>query len=150
MRTKVADCRKAGDPKPPMLLSTFLVEDKPDIRDAVMQGMRVFAPIVFIGHAEREDEARLWLRQHNRHWQLVIVDLYLTQGSGFGVLKDCRVRHPDQKVVVLTSYAEPQIANQCLQLGADKVFNKNSELDQLVEFCRAHADHLEIRQQGRH
>lgn len=133
-----------------MLLSTFLVEDKPDIRDAVMQGMRAFAPIVFIGHAESEDEARLWLRQHNRHWQLVIVDLYLTQGSGFGVLKDCRVRRPDQKVVVLTSYAEPQIANQCLQLGADKVFNKATEVDRLVEFCKAHADYLHGKQQTRH
>lgn len=27
-----------------MLLNTFLVEDKPDIRDAVMQGMSALAP----------------------------------------------------------------------------------------------------------
>lgn len=133
-----------------MLLSTFLVEDKPDIRDAVMQGMSALAPIVFIGHAESEDAARQWLKQHDRHWQLVIVDLFLAQGSGFGVLKDCRARHPEQKVVVLTSYAEPNIANQCLRLGADKVFNKNSELDGLVKFCRAHAEYLDGKRQALH
>ena len=133
-----------------MLLSTFLVEDKPDIRDAVMQNMPALAPIVFIGHAESEDAARQWLKQHDRHWQLAIVDLFLTQGSGFGVLEDCRARHPEQKVVVLTSYSEPNIANQCLQLGADRVFNKNSELDVLVEFCEAHAEYLDVKRQALH
>ena len=133
-----------------MLLSTFLVEDKPDIRDAVMQNMPALAPIVFIGRAESEVAARQWLKQHDRHWQLAIVDLFLTQGSGFGVLEDCRARHPEQKVVVLTSYSEPNIADQCLQLGADKVFNKNSELDGLVDFCKAHAEYLDGKGQASH
>ena len=133
-----------------MLLSTFLVEDKPDIRDTVLQNMPALAPTVFIGHAEGEDTARQWLQQHDRHWQLAIVDLFLAQGSGFGVLKDCQARHPEQKVVVLTSYSEPNIADQCLQLGADKVFNKNSELDGLVNFCKAHAEYLDGKGQARH
>jgi DNA-binding NarL/FixJ family response regulator len=133
-----------------MLLSTVLVEDKPDIRDTVMQNMPALAPIVFIGHADSEDAARQRLKQHERHWQLAIVDLFLAQGSGFGVLKDCRARYLEQKVVVLTSYSEPNIANQCLQLGADRLFNKNSELDGLVEFCRAHAKYLDGKGQALH
>ena len=133
-----------------MLLSTFLVEDKPDIRDTVLQHMPTLAPIVFIGHADSEDTARQWLQQHDRHWQLAIVDLFLAQGSGFGVLKDCQARHPEQKVVVLTSYSEPNIATQCLQLGADRVFNKNSELDELVDFCKAHAEYLDGKGQASH
>ena len=133
-----------------MLLSTFLLEYKPDIRDTVLQNMPALAPTVFIGHAESEDTARQWLKQHDRHWQLAIVDLFLAQGSGFGVLKDCRARHPEQKVVVLTSYSEPNIANQCLQLGADRVFNKNLELDGLVEFCKAHAEYLDGKRQALH
>lgn len=136
-----------------MLLSTFLVEDKPDIRDTVIQSMLVLAPIVFIGHAASEDATRLLLKQYDRHLQLMIVDLFLALGSGFGVLKDCRVWHPEQKVVVLTSYAEPSIADQCLQLGADKVFNKDSGLDGLdglVEFCKAHAEHLDGKRHALH
>ena len=53
-------------------------------------------------------------------------------------------------MVVLTSYSEPNIANQCLQLSSDKVFSKNSELDGLVEFCKSHAEYLDGKRQALH
>ena len=126
-----------------MLLSTFLVEDKPDIRDTVVEAMEEVAPLKFVGHAASEAAARQWLRTFNDDWQLAIVDLFLSEGSGFGVLRDCQGRKPNQKVVVLTSYCHQNITDRCLQLGADRVFDKSADIEELVAFCRAHADSLD-------
>jgi len=125
-----------------MLISAFLVEDKADIRDTLVEGMQEIAPVRFVGHAASENAAKQWLNRCHGDWQLAIVDLFLTEGSGFGVLRDCQKRGPNQKVVVLTSYKHQNITDRCLQLGADKVFDKSAELDELVEFCKAHADNL--------
>lgn len=125
-----------------MLLSTFLVEDKPEIRDTVVEAMEEVAPLKFVGHAASEAAARQWLRTFNDDWQLAIVDLFLSEGSGFGVLRDCQARKPNQKVVVLTSYCHQNITDRCMQLGADRVFDKSADLEELVAFCKTHANNL--------
>jgi DNA-binding NarL/FixJ family response regulator len=127
-----------------MLLNTFLVEDRADIRDTLIEAMEEIAPCRFVGYADSESTARQWLdtRTHDRDWQLAIVDLFLADGSGFGVLRDCQRRRPGQKVVVLTSYSHGNILNKCLELGADEVFDKTGDLEKLVEYCRAHAASL--------
>lgn len=126
-----------------MLVSTFLVEDKPEIRDTVVEAMEEVAPLKFVGHAASEAAACQWLRTFSDDWQLAIVDLFLTEGSGFGVLRNCQSRKPNQKVVVLTSYCHQNITDHCLQLGADRVFDKSADIEELVAFCRTHADSLD-------
>jgi DNA-binding NarL/FixJ family response regulator len=127
-----------------MLLNTFLVEDRADIRDTLIEAMEEIAPCRFVGHADSESTARQWLLDHTDHkdWQLAIVDLFLADGSGFGVLRHCQQRRPGQKVVVLTSYGHENIVRKCLQLGADEVFDKTGELEGLVAYCRTHAASL--------
>jgi DNA-binding NarL/FixJ family response regulator len=125
-----------------MLISAFLVEDKPDIRDTLVAGMQEIAPVRFVGHAASEQAAKQWLIRCHDDWQIAIIDLFLAEGSGFGVLRDCQKRGPNQKVVVLTSYKHQNITDRCLQLGADQVFDKSGELEELVAFCKAHAHEL--------
>ena len=66
---------------------------------------------------------------------LAIVDLFLKQGSGLGVLEACRGRPAGQRVVVLSNYATADMRKRCAQLGADAVFDKSNEIDALVEYC---------------
>ncbi len=122
-----------------MLINTFLVEDRPEIRDTLIGAMQEIAPCRFVGHAPNEAAARQWLHDHADDWQLAIVDLFLSEGSGFGVLSVCQTRRDHQKVVVLTGYSRENICGKCLELGADAVFDKTGDLEELVEYCRAHA-----------
>lgn len=124
-----------------MLINTFLVEDQADIRDTLIQAMEEVAPCHFVGHADSESTARQWLQahKHDRDWQLAIVDLFLADGSGFGVLRDLQERRPGQKVVVLTSYSHENIVSKCVALGADEVFDKTGDLEKLVDYCKTHA-----------
>ena len=72
---------------------------------------------------------------HDGDWKLAIVDLFLKEGSGLGVLKGCQNRNPDQKVVVLTNYATNDIRQRCAELGSDAVFDKSNELEELLDYC---------------
>lgn len=64
--------------------------------------------------------------------------MFLREGSGLDVLSGCRDRESHQRVIVLTNYyATPEIRRRCAALGADAVFNKSTELEELFEFCAA-------------
>ena len=118
-----------------MALITYLVEDSATIRENLISTLEEIAPVKVVGFAETEDEASAWLSSHNGDWQLAIVDLFLKEGSGLGVLKGCQNRNPDQKVVVLTNYATNDIRMRCAALGSDAVFDKSNELDELLDYC---------------
>ena len=85
--------------------------------------------------SETENESKQWLSENLGRWDLAIVDLFLKQGSGLGVLAACRGRNPLQKVVVLSNYATNDIRQRCAQLGVDAVFDKSNEIDALVDYC---------------
>jgi two-component system OmpR family response regulator len=70
---------------------------------------------------------------------MAIIDLFLKQGSGLGILHACKDRTALQKVVVLSNYATPDIRKRCAQLGVDAVFDKSNEIDALIDFCVDHA-----------
>ena len=118
-----------------MALITYIVEDSATIRENLISTLEEIAPVKVVGFAETENEASLWLSAHNGDWQLAIVDLFLKEGSGLGVLKGCQNRNSDQKVVVLTNYATNDIRRRCAELGSDAVFDKSNELDELLTYC---------------
>ena len=118
-----------------MELKTYIVEDNATIRENLIGTLEELASIEALGWAETENEAKGWLGQHESHWDLAIVDLFLKQGSGLGVLEACRGRTPGQRVVVLSNYATADMRKRCLQLGADAVFDKSNEIDALVDYC---------------
>jgi two-component system OmpR family response regulator len=116
-------------------LRTYIVEDNATIRENLIGTLEELAAIEALGWAETENEAKGWLARHDGQWDLAIVDLFLKQGSGLGVLEACRGRSPGQRVVVLSNYATADMRKRCLQLGADAVFDKSNEIDALVDYC---------------
>lgn len=120
-----------------MALMTYIVEDSATIRENLISTLEEISPVKVIGFAETEHEASRWLAEHGGDWQLAIVDLFLKDGSGLGVLKGCKHRNSGQKVVVLTNYATMDIRRRCVELGADAVFDKSYDLEALFDFCSA-------------
>ena len=121
-----------------MKLRTYIVEDNATIRENLIATLEELAEVQAIGCAETEDEGKAWLTAHASQWDLAIVDLFLRQGSGLGVLAACRDRASEQKMVVLSNYATPDVRMRCAQLGVDAVFDKSNEIDALVDYCIVH------------
>lgn len=118
-----------------MRLKTYIVEDNPTIRENLIATLEELAFVTAVGTAETENEGKAWLADHPDEWDLAIVDLFLKQGSGLGVLAACRGRASNRKVVVLSNYATSDIRQRCAQLGVDAVFDKSNEIDALVDYC---------------
>ena len=116
------------------MLAAFLVEDNPLIRENLSAALCELAPVELVGWAAGEEDARRWFSAHD-DWRLAIVDLFLEDGNGLGVLRALQVRHAAQRVVVLTNYATADIRTRCAALGADAVFDKSSEIEALALYC---------------
>lgn len=118
-----------------MQIQTYIVEDSPTIRDNLIATLEELTGVSTIGTAETEKEGVDWLTNNSNSWDLAIVDLFLKQGTGLGVVSACKNRLPTQKVIVLSNYATPDVRKQCALLAADAVFDKSTEIDQLLEYC---------------
>ncbi len=118
-------------------LKTYIVEDNATIRENLIATLEELVGIESIGTSETEIDGKTWLTDTDTAsiWDLAIVDLFLKQGSGLGVVAACRGRSPLQKVVVLTNYATADVRARCAQLGVDAVYDKSNEIDALIAFC---------------
>lgn len=119
-----------------MALVAILVEDNSTIRRHLVDAMVELAAIEVVAFAETAEEAISALEENGASWQLAVVDLFLREGSGLSVLRSCMDRRPDQKMVMLTNYATAEMRRRCVELGADAVFDKSTELDAFFDYCR--------------
>jgi DNA-binding NarL/FixJ family response regulator len=119
----------------PAPLNTYIVEDSPVIRENLIATLEELVPVRVVGTAEDEATALRWLAQPGQLVDLVIVDIFLKGGSGLGVLRAAQQLHPRYRLVVLSNFATPDMRRKCLALGADRVFDKSTEIDALVLYC---------------
>lgn len=116
-------------------LKTYIVEDNPVIRESLIAALEELVPVEVVGTAEDEFTAVQWLTRPSSQVDLVIVDIFLKAGSGLGVLRAVSRLARRHNLVVLSNYATQDIRRKCLELGADRVFDKSNEIDALILYC---------------
>ena len=119
-----------------MTFRAYIVDDSSTIRENLIETLQELAQVQPVGIAETEHESKRWLAQNDDQWDLAIVDLFLREGSGLNVLEAAKRRRPDQKVVVLSNHSSRDVRWRCMQLGADAVFDKSTELEALMDYCK--------------
>jgi DNA-binding NarL/FixJ family response regulator len=117
-------------------IKTFLVEDSPVIRESLIATLEELAPVKVIGTAEDEFTAVKWINEPSNICELLIIDVFLKEGTGLGVLRSINALSKRHKVVVLSNYATEDIRRKSIELGADRVFDKSNEIDALISYCR--------------
>lgn len=125
---------RATDP-PPGTLNCFLVEDSPLIRENLIATLQEMLDLEVVGQAEDEAGALRWLHDEAVPCDIVIIDIFLKRGTGLSLLPKARLLQPEAKLVVLSNYATADMRRRCAELGADRVFDKSSELDELIAYC---------------
>lgn len=116
-------------------LRTFIVEDSPVIRQNLIAALEELAPVQVVGHADAAAGALAWMADHGAECDLMIVDIFLRQGSGTEVLRGLSEQPAAPARVVLTNYATPLVRSQCLALGAERVFDKSHDFEPLIDYC---------------
>lgn len=113
----------------------FIVEDSHVIRANLIDTLEELTPVKVVGWAEGKTDAVRWLESNPDAWDLMIIDVFLKEGSGLGVLDALRDRLPPRKAVVFSNYATVDLRAKCMEIGADAVFDKSNEIDQLIAYC---------------
>jgi DNA-binding NarL/FixJ family response regulator len=124
-----AEPRAAGQP-----LRCYLVEDSPVIRQNLAATLEEMLGAQVIGMAEDEAAAVRWMQDSTQRCDLMIIDIFLRAGSGLGVLAAAARLRPAMRRVVLTNYATDDMRRRCRELGAERVFDKSAELEELLAF----------------
>lgn len=116
-------------------MKTYIVEDSPVILKNLVVALEELAPVQVVGTAVDEPSALAWLGDPANSADLVIIDIFLKSGSGLGVLRAMQSAGLRSKRVVLTNYATADMRAACLRLGADRVFDKSGEVEELLAYC---------------
>jgi DNA-binding NarL/FixJ family response regulator len=116
-------------------LSAFIVEDNPTILSNLIATLEELTDIEVVGSAPSEESAVRGLHAHADELDLVIVDLFLSAGTGLGVLEAAQRMQMRARRVVLSNFATPEVRRRCLALGAAEVFDKSRDLDALIDYC---------------
>ncbi len=127
----------------------YLVEDNDLMRKHLVMTLSEELSIDWVGFAETETEAREWFERNPAGWDIALVDLYLREGTGAGVLRHCRKRPQAQDVLVMTNYPTSSLLTHCRLLGANAVFDKSTELGDLIAYCIGRAHHPEAQKSER-
>lgn len=122
------------------VLNCFLVEDSPVIRQNLVATLEEMLPMRVVGTAEDETSALRWLQESPTTCDLLIIDIFLRTGTGLEVLRRAKSLRPAANLVVLTNYATPEMRRRCEELGADRLFDKSAELEDLLAYCEALTD----------
>lgn len=116
-------------------LRCFLIEDSALIRQNLQATLEELLGARIVGHAEDESTALQWLNDHPGEADVAVVDLFLRSGSGLEVLRHAPRGRRQPRLVVLSNYATLDMRRRCAALGASAVFDKSSELEELLAYC---------------
>jgi DNA-binding NarL/FixJ family response regulator len=118
-------------------LDVYVVEDSPVVLENLVAALEEMAPVRVVGSAADESVAVRWLDAPGQRCDVVVIDIFLRSGSGLGVIAAARRRRPQAALIVLSNYATDEMRARCLASGADRVFDKSRDIDQLVAYCIA-------------
>jgi len=119
-----------------MSVRAFIVEDSPVILENLVSALEELADVEVVGSAGDEAAAVDWIRSHREGAaDLVIIDVFLRSGTGLGVLNAAQRMGFEARRVVLTNYATDDMRRRCAGLGAERVFDKSRQLEDLINYC---------------
>ncbi len=123
----------------PTSAEVLIVEDDPDLRRltrTVIEGLGYS-----VKAAASAEEADSWMTSAT--FDLVLLDIELPRMNGVEFLSWALSRQPDLAVIMLTGYAEPELAMECIDQGARTYLVKPLDADFLE---RAVRDALMVRE----
>lgn len=119
------------------MLRILLVEDNAHIVENLQATLEELAQARIVGVAAAQDQACAWMDARTNGCDVAIIDVFLKAGNGLGVLQHIAGYDRPPRRVVLTNYATQDMRSRCRALGAEAVFDKSTEIDELVEWLAA-------------
>jgi len=121
-------------------LRVLLVEDSKVLTERLTEAIRQIPDVDLIGTADSEGAALAAVKRESI--DVIILDLHLKQGTGFGVMRVLTATPMKPRIIVLTNYDLPEYKNAAIALGAAHFLDKARDYGRLPEvlreICEAH------------
>ena len=120
-----------GELSMPQSLRVLLVEDSKVLTERLTEAIRQIADVELVGTADTEAAALAAVKRDSI--DVVILDLHLKQGTGFGLMRALASAQSKPRIIVLTNYDLPEYKNAALALGATHFLDKARDYGRLPE-----------------
>ena len=116
-------------------VKVLLVEDSPIVAERVKESIREIPGVQVVDTLDRESAAVDTLARGGI--DVVILDLHLNRGTGFGVLRALpRLERPRPVIIIFTSYDLPEYRRQAMALGADHFLDKAQDFERIPQLLQ--------------
>jgi len=112
-------------------MRVLLVEDSSLLAKHLLEQLSAIPAVQSASVVDTEQQAVVAVSEQSP--DLIILDLHLRQGTGFGVLSSIKNLSKPPVAIVLTNYALPQYRERASILGARYFLDKSSEFDRLPD-----------------
>ena len=112
-------------------LRVLLVEDSKVLTERLTEAIRQIPQVELIGTADTEAAAVASATRDAV--DVIILDLHLKQGTGFGVMRALATTQLKPRIIVLTNYDLPEYKNAAIALGATHFLDKARDYGRLPE-----------------
>lgn len=119
------------------VLKVFIVEDSPIIRERLLALLGSIEGAAAVGQASSAEEAIDAILRAQP--DAVVLDLKLSAGSGFDVLRAVHERAPGIDLYMLSNFAAEPYRRMAARLGARDFFDKSNEFQRVREVLAARA-----------
>jgi DNA-binding NarL/FixJ family response regulator len=121
-------------------LRVLLVEDSKVLTERLTEAIGQISDVELVGTADSEAGALAAFKREPV--DVIILDLHLKQGTGFGVMRALATSQQKPRIIVLTNYDLPEYKNAAIALGATHFLDKARDYGRLPELlheiCAAH------------
>ena len=125
-------------------LRVLLVEDSKVLTERLTEAIRQIPEVELVGIADTEVAAIAAATYETV--DVIILDLHLKQGTGFGVMRALVGRPCKPRIVVLTNYDLPEYKNAAIALGATHFLDKARDYGRLGDVLQEiHKQHFAAR-----
>jgi DNA-binding NarL/FixJ family response regulator len=112
-------------------MKIVLADDSSLLRDRIKSLLNSINNVSVVGEAENGVEALQLIREKKP--DLAILDIRMPEMNGIEVLKKIRELGLVTKVCILTNYPYKQYREKCISAGADYFFDKNLDINLLLD-----------------
>lgn len=115
-------------------MTLLIADDSALLRERIKNLAKATGKVKTVYEAENGVEAMQII--NDKKPNLVILDIRMPLMNGIKVLERIKKEGIKTKVCILTSYNYRQYREKCTELGADYFFNKNDDIQQLVDLIK--------------
>ena len=112
----------------------MIVDDHPVVRQGIKLMINAEKDLTICGEAETEQQARHMIRELRP--DALVVDLSLSAGDGFNIVRDAHAHFPEIRILVLSMHDEAIYGERLLAQGALGYIMKQAATEQLITALR--------------